>query len=618
MALLQSDDNSGSKRSNALCSLRRALWPLFKDHPIESTILAASVAVSSFASTRIWVEFSKVNGASQTALNKRNVADYWYNRRMMFLVMVKLALASSLEEFCSGRLSLRWRAVVTKYLLERYLPVPRTDNGAHNFPFYRMKLGQGSLQNPDQRIADDVADTVDSSVELVRSLISNVVSFASWSWVLFSISPKAFAGLLLYALLGTLVTVRGFARGLVQTQDRVRSCEAHFRHALVRIDECAESVAFYRAADAEQHRLMAAFGKILQAARSRLWWKLGHGTFQRTYSYVTLILPSMILAPAYFRGEVELGAISQIFSAFNSVKQVLMFVANNFGVVADLQAKLGRLEDLRESIDRASMPLPFPSEPTANAAMNNSGITLDEVDCVGGDPLLHVQGVRLLIQPVSTLETRWLGTISGQKDGSSFEIGPGMSLLLKGASGVGKSTLLRAIAGLWKEGVGRIQRTRHVLFLPQSSYLPTGAEGSTSSLREQLLFPDRRNKSVDQSVPSETELLTILDQVHLGDNSEGVARLDQQADWALRLSGGEKQRLAFARLLVQLSRMSANDGEGCLVLLDEATSACDEELENLLYEALSKRLRKGALVSVGHRLSLARFHTCSLELSLFS
>lgn len=613
----------GPSNTAAQNYLKRALLPLFSNHPVEATLLATSVAIASVANTRIWVEFSTINGASQTALNQRHVAGYWYNRRLMFIVMVKLALASSLEDFCVGRLCLQWRNALTRSLLDRYLPAADTLTGVQQFPFYRMKMDPDALPNPDQRIADDVAEAVDESVDLARALISNAVSFASWSWVLWRTSPKAFQGLLIYALFGTVISVCGFSKGLVRSQHNLKSSEAHFRFALVRVDECAESVAFYNAANTERNRLLLAFASILRACKRQLYWKLGQGTFQRTYSYVTMILPSMILAPAYFRGEVELGAISHTISAFSSVKQVLMFIANNFGVLSNLQAKIRRLEDLHLAIERASAPLERTSVSCSSEYPSSDSVT-DMAEAItlntstvddGSSVLLRVEWLRLHVQAHGSMghRVRWLGTVAGNRDGSCFELGPGTALLIKGSSGVGKSSLLRAVAGLWKEGSGRIQRTNRVFFLPQTPYIPIGAEAASSSLKEQLLFPSS-SISDTASKGDATELCMVLGLVGLGHLAREAADLDSCADWASKLSGGEKQRLAFARLLIGLSHEPGTEGEGCLVLLDEATSSCDEELEGILYEALVKRLRKGALVSVGHRSSLSQFHTISLNM----
>eukprot|EP00746_Dinoflagellata_sp_MGD_P144838 gnl/MRDRNA2_/MRDRNA2_77542_c0_seq1.p1 gnl/MRDRNA2_/MRDRNA2_77542_c0~~gnl/MRDRNA2_/MRDRNA2_77542_c0_seq1.p1 ORF type:complete len:331 (-),score=46.34 gnl/MRDRNA2_/MRDRNA2_77542_c0_seq1:216-1208(-) len=322
-----------------------------------------------------------------------------------------------------------------------------------------------------------------------------------------------------------------------------------------------------------------------------------------------MILPSMLMAPAYFRGEVELGAISQVFSAFNSVKQVLMFVANNFGTLANLQAKAQRLEDLHDSLRRAAADFQIAKD---------QKIKLEELSMDGERSLLHVQGLCVAVQTGSAIlpRVRWLGTVGGNLCGSTFDVRPGMALLLKGASGVGKSALLRAVAGLWTQGVGHIRRTSNVFFLPQTPYLPTGIEDATSTLREQLLFPMIDESTESRKVPSAEDLCKVLDAVGLSSLLVHSVGLDARADWALSLSGGERQRLAFARLVLQLSMAG---GEGCLVLLDEATSACDEDTEAVLYGILLKQLytgaTPGALVSVGHRSSLLAFHTESLELA---
>jgi len=619
---------------SSLAALRQILAPLFNAHPAEAVMLTMSVALTSIADAFIWVQFSTVNGASQTALNKRNVSEFWRNRGRMLLVMVKLALVSSLQDLCAGLLCLRWRTTATKALLAKYLPVPQSCTGQKCFPFYSMKLDSGAPANPDQRIADDLTEAISDSVDLARSLISNTVSFATWSRVLFRISPRAFGGLLLYAAFGTGVTVSGFSKALVRAQHRVRNREAHFRFALVRLNESAESVAFYDAAGVERGRLESVFSLLMRDSYRSLFWRTGQGAFQRLYSWVTLILPSMIMAPSYFRGEVELGAISQIFSAFNSVKQVLMFVANNFGSVASLQTKALRLQQLQDALGRANGCKEATrhdqgqdentSNCTSPGCLNKQTngtrcdsicLTEDTLVGVGSDnhALLRVRNVAIL----APSGKRWLGSVAGRACGSSFDVHPGTAMLLRGPSGIGKSALLRAIAGLWNRGSGSIHRTSAVFFLPQVPYLPVGAEAAISSLREQLLFPAVvacGSKGIGVT-PSAERLCDVLVTVGLGGLLSDTAGLETSVDWGLCLSGGERQRLAFARLLLQMDGRAGLEGEGCLVLLDEATSACDEETEANLYRTLLARLRRGALVSVGHRSSLQQFHNIALELA---
>lgn len=631
--------------------MRRLVAQLVEAAPSEAMVLVCGLVSSAVMNSRVWVEFSRVHGASQTALGKKDASGFWRSRRNLLVVLLKLAFWSVAEDLCGGWLGLRWREIVTKRLLEKYLPGTDASQATARarFPFYRIKLDPAAAPNPDQRIAEDVAEGVKDTVTLARELIGNGVKFVAFSRVLMRISPRAFYGLLMYALFGTAVTVCGFSRGLISSQDEVRSREAHLRFALVRVDECAESVAFYGAAAVERTRLWAACLAVLRARWRVLLWSMSQQAFERPYSWVTMILPSIMMAPAYFRGEVELGAISQLFMAFTSVKLVLLFIATNYGTLSSLQAKFERLEHLHRSLGRATCSddkpllvharlaegMEKPCEVHATATDVQEQIQLEEAPAHGvGSPLLELHDLRIAL-PSTTLAgsagRRWLGTVGGRPEGSSLQVNPGEAVLLQGPSGVGKSAMLRAIAGLWDEGTGWISRSTNVFFLPQASYLPAGTQGAASTLREQLLFPWGTSAQLDDSTGtcwtraatpdldaselSDVHLTRALEVTRLGWLLQDPAGIDAEADWATRLSGGERQRLAFARLLLQLQLAGGAAGEGCVVLLDEATSACDEDTECALYKELTDRLRRGGLLSVGHRGSLRALHTRLVELS---
>jgi len=309
-------------------------------------------------------------------------------------------------------------------------------------------------------------------------------------------------------------------------------------------------------------------------------WTTGFQAFEETYGRVATMLPSLITAPLFWQRSIEFGAISKMFTAFRSVKETLLFAANNYDKLASISARIERIEALQR----------FPELWTARRRprLGFSGPR--------GEALLVLEHVRVAVPSKRIGTSRWLGEVGGL----SVAVMPAGSLLIRGESGVGKSSLLRAIAGLWTEGSGHIFRCPTVMFLPQTSYLPAGERAAFTSLREQLLYPD--------SHASDAELSAALEAVDLG---QLVGCLSDETDWSTALSGGEKQRLVLGRLLVQLQNVKAP-----LVLLDEATSACSEALEARLYAVLAQRVAAsgGALVSVGHRSSLKQHHAQELLL----
>mmetsp|Transcript_76769 Transcript_76769/g.217146 ORF Transcript_76769/g.217146 Transcript_76769/m.217146 type:complete len:581 (-) Transcript_76769:112-1854(-) len=532
------------------------------------TILMVASAVKR---ADLFIEFTKLQAGSQTAIQAFRKGDFWRGRRLMFLLILKMAGAVVVQEFAAGRLKILWRKVSTAAILRVYLDRGHT--------FYRMKL-DALVTNPDHRITSDLQTIVEYVVELAKVLPEHCWRFFGLTFLMWETSRPACLLLWSYALAGTLLTRQGFERNLARHEVATVGVEAHIRFALVRIGECAEGIAFYGAGGAERGRLLGALSSLVSAQHGLLSWTSGFQTFQEVYGRVATMLPSMITAPLFWQGRIEFGAISKMFTSFRAVKEILLFMAANYDKIASISARLQRLEELRL----------FPER---QAAAQRPRIGLAPLQ---GDALLELRSVRVAVPGGARSVLRWLG----QDGGISLTLRCADSVLVQGESGVGKSSLLRAIAGLWDEGTGAIHRPSRVFFLPQVPYMPAGEHGMATTLREQLLYPG--TKATDSA------LQAALDDVGLGHLGTS---LPLAMDWVTALSEGEKQRVVFARLLVQLEGVEAP-----VVLLDESTSACSEALEARLYGALSRRVAAagGGFVSVGHRSSLKQHHKQELVL----
>eukprot|EP00929_Paragymnodinium_shiwhaense_P102926 TRINITY_DN66179_c0_g1_i1.p1 TRINITY_DN66179_c0_g1~~TRINITY_DN66179_c0_g1_i1.p1 ORF type:complete len:587 (+),score=126.00 TRINITY_DN66179_c0_g1_i1:100-1860(+) len=556
----------------------------FKAHPtgelgmIQSWMWSALMALAAVKRAELFVEFTVVQAGSQTAIQRFHKHAFWKNRRRMLLVILKTAAAVVVQEFAAGRLKILWRKVATASAFRYYLGRDAT--------FYHMKL-EGAVDNPEHRITSDVKTIVDYIVELAKVVPEHLVKFLGLTRIMWQTSPFACFLLWTYAGAGTVLTRKGFESQLARHELTTQALEAHIRFALVRISECAEGIAFYRAGASEENRLLASLSRLVSAQRRLLAWSSAFHAFQEVYSRVATMLPSLITAPLFWQHHIEFGAISKMFTAFRSVKEILLFLSTNYDKLASITARLDRLEALRR----------FPQERQAL----KEGCKIHLGTAAAGDALLSLREVRVAVPCSAKGARRWLGDSAGV----SYELNRGGALLIQGESGVGKSSLLRAIAGLWNEGTGDILRSETVLFLPQTPYLPSGEDGVCTSIREQLLYPGD-GAAAETTDEMMRDALEAVDLAHL------AVALSEKLDWATVLSGGEKQRVVFARLLVQLRAMQGP----ALVLLDEATSACSESMEAKLYDALLPRLSLGggALVSVGHRSSLRRYHAEELLL----
>ncbi|HEY3111556.1 MAG TPA: ABC transporter ATP-binding protein/permease [Chloroflexota bacterium] len=490
---------------------------------------------------------------------------------LRFTILVAIFILGSVYKlYWTQMLEMRWRAWLTRGFVESWL---------ERQAYYRIALDNRASDNPDQRIAEDLRGFTDSTLGLSLGILSSVVTLATFAFVLGSISPSldfAVGGAelsipaymlfvaVLYALLGSLAT-RYVGQPLIGLNFQQQRLEADFRFGLVRVRENAEGIALYHGEDAERRELLDRFERV------RLnWWQLMRYVKRLTfltvgYNQLADIFPVLVAAPRYFAGVITLGELVQIAQAFGQVAGSLSWFVNNYGALAIWKASTDRLLTFQQSVEqaRAAAGRPERVEVVADSA---GGLRAEDVELrlPSGQPLVE----------------------------ASFQIEPGDKVLLTGPNGSGKSTLFRAIAGIWPFGRGRIHipASARMLFLPQRPYLPLG------SLRHAASYPAAAGTFRDD------EIRAAFCAVGLGGFTD---RLDEAQNWSLQMSGGEQQRLAFARALLHRPDW---------LFLDEATAALDDAGERQIYAQLREQLPATTVVNVAHRPAVDGFGRIRLSL----
>src|SRR6266850_548149 len=500
--------------------------------------------------------FSALQEKNAAAFRRPLVQVGWLVGAFIVLAVYQLYLNQMLE--------IRWR----RWLTERYLRAWLTDRA-----YYRMQLVAGETDNPDQRIAEDVQLLISHTLALFIGGLRAVVTLGTFVAILWGLSGRLtvpIGGLtlvlpgymvwvsILYAAGGTWLT-DWIGRPLVRLNFDRQRYEADFRFSLVRFRENTEGVALYRGEPDEFRGFRALFEAVVGN-----WWGIMRRqkrltSFASGYSQGAWIVPSVVAAPRYFRGELGLGGLMQTVGAFNQVQDALSFFVVSYKEIAAWCSVVERLAGFERTLERVRAETAIAGVRRADG--DDTELTVKDVD-------LHLPDGKPLMANVNISLLR------------------GDSVLLGGPSGSGKSTLFRAIAGIWPFGRGEIRAPRmaRVLFLPQRPYLPIG------TLRSVVSYP------MPAAGVDDATLREALEAVGLADLA---GRLDEAGHWALQLSPGEQQRLAFARALVQKPDW---------LFLDEATAAVDEATEARLYRLVAERLPGTALFSVGHRGTLRPLH----------
>jgi putative ATP-binding cassette transporter len=497
------------------------------------------------------VVLSYIGRDFMTALSLRE-QDKFMKNLYYYLMAFGVAIPLSVfYRYTEERLALMWRRWFTHHTLSSYFA---------NQAYYRLGWYK-KIDNPDQRIEEDIRSFTSTSLSLFLIFLQSSIALFAFVGVLSSISWSLTVTAVLYALFGSLVT---FFLGLplINLNFEQLRREADYRYKLIKVRDNSESIAFYRGEAKEKtrvrQRLKSVVGNMLRIInRNR---KVNF--FTTGYNYLVIILPTIVVAPLYLRGEIEFGVVTQSAVAFGHVLNALSVIVTNFGSLSAYAAVVRRLGVFSEVLEEASTPKPHPQ------VSDSSGVALSHVTILTPDTS------RTLINDLS------------------LDLPQG-GLLICGPSGCGKSSVLRVLSGLWDATSGSVVRPplAKSMFVPQRPYLVIG------SLRSQLMYAQTRSGYTD------AELLKVLKEVDLEGMFHRVGGFEASVDWSATLSNGEQQRIGLARMM--LARPAH-------VYLDEATTAIDEQGEEKIYTLLRSFAK--TVVSVGYRSNLQRFHDVILEL----
>ena len=539
----------------------RQFWLLAKGYltptrTIQPIIYFVIIVFFNLLSVRLDILFSEWYKAMYNALQKMEESIFWI-QMIVFCVLATVHMANVLlTYYLTQRFTIQWRTWLNEQMVEKW-----TNNQA----YYKTQYVYNQLDNPDQRIQQDVQSYVSSSISFATGVISAVVSIVAFTIILWGLAgPMTIAGItiphaMVYFVFMYVLVTSVFAfkigRPLINLNFANERLTANYRYSLIRIKEYAESIAFFRGEKMEKSVLFQQFDRIIQNVWQMVFRTLKLSGFNFVVSQVSVIFPFIIQASRYFSKQIELGDLIQTAQAFGKVQSALSFFRNSYDDFAGYRAVLDRLTGFHTAIEQANQAANIVIQPTENA-VEFENLTVNKPT---GEALIK---------------------------NLNLHLPQGSSLLIKGPSGSGKTTLLRTIAGLWAYSEGTVRCPQHdVLFLSQKPYLPQGR------LIDALFYPQVAPEDVDLAKAAQ-----IMQQVQLGHLAE---KLTQENDWTRVLSLGEQQRLSFARVLMH---------KPLAAFLDEATASMDEGLEDAMYRLLREELPQTTIISVGHRSTLQTHH----------
>lgn len=571
---MNKQDSESGRKKVSFRTIWKLLWPYWwSEEKWMARGLLAVIVFLNLGLVYLTVLFNQWNRVFYDAIQNKNYHVFKVQLlRFAILAFIYIAIAVY-RLYLNQMLEIKWRRWLTAHYLKSWMT---------RQVYYRLEIQHSGTDNPDQRIAEDLKLFTSGALSLSLGLLSSVVTLGSFVGILWSLSgalsftvfghnvflPAYMVWVaLVYSFFGSYLT-HLIGKPLIGLNFAQQRYEADFRFSLVRVRENSEGIALYKGEASERENLDGRFHKILKnwwemmLCQKRLTW------FTASYSQVAIIFPILVAAPRYFSGAIQLGELMQIASAFGNVQSALSWFIDNYRPFAEWKASVDRLT----SFDAAIGEVRHREEELVGVEVYEDNV-----------PGLAIENLNLALPDGRVL-----------LNGLTMNISPGEKLLIRGPSGVGKSTLFRAIAGIWPLGSGKIGVNRQAirLSLPQKPYLPIG------TLRDAIAYPEKPGAFDDGEIIRALELCRL----------EGFAeRLGEFAHWEQVMSPGEQQRLAFARALLK---------KPTWLFLDEATSALDDATQDYLYSMIAKHLPDTSIVSIAHRADVKQFHTRELLLDM--